>query len=62
MQVDTFRVRVERRDQPSGPSYWQSFELAYRPGMNVTSVLQLICANPITIDDQKLPPIGYESG
>jgi succinate dehydrogenase / fumarate reductase iron-sulfur subunit len=41
-----FAVRVLRQDRPGVASYWQTFHVTREPGMNVTSVLQRIAANP----------------
>lgn len=57
-----FAVRIERQDHPSLPSYWQTFLLDYEPGLNVTSVLQRISANPMTKEGLKVTPVAYESG
>ncbi|TWU17264.1 Fumarate reductase iron-sulfur subunit [Novipirellula galeiformis] len=62
MSQKQFAVRIERQDQPSRPPYWQTFVLDYEPGLNVTSVLQRIAANPTTTDGVKVPPVAYESG
>ncbi|MEX1027620.1 MAG: succinate dehydrogenase iron-sulfur subunit [Candidatus Paceibacterota bacterium] len=55
-------VRIERQDDPSKPPYWQSFVLDYGPGLNITSVLQRISANPTTKEGLKVSPVAYESG
>lgn len=55
-------VRVERRDHPTRPAYWQTFVLAYEPGLNVTSVLQRIAAHPVTPSGEQVAPVAYESG
>ncbi|WP_442505394.1 succinate dehydrogenase iron-sulfur subunit [Novipirellula sp. SH528] len=62
MSQKQFAVRIERQDQPSRPPYWQTFVLDYEPGLNVTSVLQRIAANPTTNDGAKVAPVAYESG
>jgi succinate dehydrogenase / fumarate reductase iron-sulfur subunit len=56
-----FEVRVLRQDRPDEPSYWQTFRLDREPGLNVTSVLQRIAANPVSIDGQEFSPVAYDS-
>lgn len=58
----TFTVRIERQDDPSKDPYWQSFEIDYDTGFNVTVVLQRISANPTTSEGLNVPPVAYESG
>jgi succinate dehydrogenase / fumarate reductase, iron-sulfur subunit len=62
MSIKRFTVHIERQDHPSQPAYWQSFVLDYEPGLNVTSVLQRIAANPTTKEGAKVTPVAYESG
>lgn len=62
MSNRTLTIRIERQDHPSQSSYWQTFDLDYEPGLNITSVLQRIAANPTTQDGAKVAPVAYESG
>ncbi len=62
MSQKQFAVRIERQDRPSESPYWQTFILDHEPGLNVTSVLQRIAANPTTTDGAKVAPVAYESG
>ena len=32
-------LKIKRQNTPSSPSYWEEFELAWHPGMNVISSL-----------------------
>lgn len=61
-EKETFNVRVQRQDHPSKSNYWQSFLMRYESGMNVTSVLQRIAANPKTQDGEQVAPVAYDSG
>jgi succinate dehydrogenase / fumarate reductase iron-sulfur subunit len=54
-------IRIKRQDTPNSRSYWEEFELAWKPGMNVTSSLMDIAANPVTRDGKKTTPITYDS-
>ncbi len=55
-----YKVRVLRQDGRDQQPYTQTFELPYRPGMNVISVLQEIAANPTTIDGKQTAPVVWD--
>jgi len=54
-------IKIKRQDNPSSKPYWEEFALPYRPGMNVTSSLMDIAANPVTKDGKKTTPVTYDS-
>src|SRR6478672_1310467 len=54
-------IRIKRQDTPNSRSYWEEFELAWKPGMNVTSSLMDIAANPLTRDGKTTTPITYDA-
>lgn len=60
-QRNEFEVRVLRQDRPAQPNYWQTFRLDREPGLNVTSVLQKIAANPVSIGGQEVSPVAYDA-
>ncbi len=49
-------IKIQRRDRPDAPSYWQSFEINYRRNLNVTSALMEIRKNPVTKEGVKTNP------
>src|SRR2546427_9793310 len=55
------RLRIKRQNTPTSKSYWEEFELAWHPGMNVISSLMEIAANPVTRDGKPTTPITYDS-
>src|SRR5580700_11343425 len=57
----TVIIRIKRQDTPESKPYWQEFELPHRPGMNVTSSLMDIAANPVTRDGKPATPVTYDS-
>jgi succinate dehydrogenase / fumarate reductase, iron-sulfur subunit len=61
LSQDRFYVRVLRQDRPGLPSYWQSFCVTRDPGMNVTSLLQRIAANPQTASGKQVAPVAYDA-
>ncbi len=54
-------VRILRQDRPGQPSYWQSFRLDREPGMNVTTILQRLAANPTTSRGKRVAPVAYDA-
>ena len=54
-------IKIKRQANPTSKSYWEEFELPYKPGRNVTSTLMEIAANPVTRDGKKTTPITYDS-
>jgi succinate dehydrogenase iron-sulfur subunit len=57
----TIIVRVKRQDGPSDKPYWEEFELAWRPYMNVIICLRDIAERPVTRDGKKTTPVTYDS-
>lgn len=53
-------IRIKRQDNPHGGSYWETFEVPYEDGMNMTTVLQRIAANPVTVERQPVAPVAYD--
>ncbi len=56
-----FDVRILRQDRPETPSYWERFRVPYEPGLNITSVLQKIAANPVTATNKAVAPVAYDA-
>src|ERR1700721_2937366 len=54
-------IKIKRQHNPTSKSYWEEFELAWHPGMNVISSLMEIAANPVTRDGKATTPITYDS-
>ncbi len=54
-------IKIKRQNNPTSKSYWEEFELAWHPGMNVISSLMEIAANPVTRDGKATTPITYDS-
>ncbi len=57
----TVIIKIRRQDNPDSKPYWEEFELPYRPGMNVTSSLMDIAANPVTRQGKATTPVTYDS-
>ncbi len=56
---DKFYLKVKRQDRPEAEPYWETFELQYKPNMNIISALQAVSANPVTVDGAKSTPVAY---
>ena len=54
-------IKIKRQNTHNSKSYWEEFELPYKPGRNVTSALMEIAANPVTRDGKKTTPVTYDS-
>ncbi|MGN6368849.1 MAG: succinate dehydrogenase iron-sulfur subunit [Phycisphaerae bacterium] len=54
-------LKIKRQDGPDGPAYWQTFSIPYKPNMNITSVLQVIAGNPVTVEGKKTAPLNYDA-
>ena len=58
--VQYIKLKIKRRNSPQEASYWQDFQIPYRPNMNIVSVLMEILKNPVTADGQKVNPVVWE--
>ncbi len=56
-----FTVRVLRQEMAHSGSHWETFELPHEEGMNITTVLQRIAANPVTTDHEQTTPVAYDA-
>ncbi len=61
MADKTFTLKIKRQLTPDSKSYWEEFELQYRPGMNITSALMDIALAPVTREGKSTTPIAYDS-
>ena len=49
-------LEIKRQASPDAPAVWERFEIEARPGMNITSALMEIAANPVTADGKATTP------
>ncbi|HYL95865.1 MAG TPA: 2Fe-2S iron-sulfur cluster-binding protein, partial [Terriglobales bacterium] len=61
MTNNTVLIKIKRQNGPDSNSFWEEFEVSYRPGMNVISALMDIALNPTTRQGKATTPITYES-
>lgn len=56
----TVQFIITRQDGPDSPSYEETFNVPYRPNMNVISALMEIQKNPVTANGEKTTPVQWE--
>jgi succinate dehydrogenase / fumarate reductase iron-sulfur subunit len=54
-------VKVKRQEGPGAAAYWETFELPYKPNLNLTAVLRAIGADPVTCEGKKTTPPTYDA-
>jgi succinate dehydrogenase iron-sulfur subunit len=57
----TVVLRIKRQDEAKSESYWQEFELPFKPHHNVISMLMEIRRNPVTRDGKRVSPVVFEA-
>lgn len=57
----TFKVKILRQANPHSGSQWETFTVPYEDGMNMTTVLQRIAADPVTDEKQHTTPVAYDA-
>jgi succinate dehydrogenase / fumarate reductase iron-sulfur subunit len=58
---NTIKVHIKRQANPSAPVRTETFEIPYRPNMNITSLLGEIALNPVNAFGKPTTPISYDS-
>src|SRR3981189_235918 len=61
MAPSTIKVEIKRQSNPDAPATTENFEVPYRPGMNITSLLGEIALNPVDVSGRATTPITYDS-
>jgi len=59
-QQKTITFIIQRQDGPDSKPYTETFEIPYRPNLNVISALMEIRRNPVTADGKKTTPVAWE--
>jgi succinate dehydrogenase / fumarate reductase iron-sulfur subunit len=57
----TIKVEIKRQASPEAVAVTEKFEIPYRPGMNITSLLGEIALNPVDVTGKSTTPITYDS-
>jgi succinate dehydrogenase / fumarate reductase iron-sulfur subunit len=61
MAQSTIKVEIKRQPNPDAPAVTEKFEIPYRPGMNITSLLGEIALNPVDVSGKQTTPVTYDS-
>ncbi len=61
MAERTIKVSIKRQATPDAKATTETFEIPYRPNMNITSLLGEIALNPRTVNGTDTTPITYDS-
>jgi succinate dehydrogenase / fumarate reductase iron-sulfur subunit len=61
MDTKVIHVEIKRQAAPNAPAVAEKFEVPYRPGMNITSLLGEIALNPVDVTGKPTTPITYDS-
>ena len=57
----TIVLRIKRRENPGSEPYWEEFELPFRTGHNVVSMLMEIRRNPVNRQGKATIPVTFEA-
>ena len=57
----TIQVEIRRQATPTSAAVVEKFQVPYRPGMNVTSLLGEIALNPVDVTGKQTTPVTYDS-
>jgi succinate dehydrogenase / fumarate reductase iron-sulfur subunit len=57
----TIKVEIKRQASPEAAAITEKFEIPYRPGMNITSLLGEIALNPVDVSGKPTTPVTYDS-
>ena len=61
MAQSTIKVEIKRQSTPDAAATTEKFEIPYRPGMNITSLLGEIALNPVDVSGKPTTPVTYDS-
>ena len=54
-------LKIKRQATPKSEPLWEEFAITWRSGLNITSCLMDIAANPTTREGQPTTPVRYDS-
>lgn len=58
---DKVRVRIKRQLDAKSEPYWDEFEIPYRTGANVISLLMEVQRKPVNVNNQKVTPVAWDA-
>lgn len=54
-------VQIKRQESPSTSSHWETFQVKWRPNLNVIAILQDLQIRPVTADGKQTTPPAWEA-
>lgn len=54
------RLKIKRQDHPKGHSYWEGFEIPYKPQMNVVTCLMAVQQKPVNDSGETVRPVVWD--
>ena len=57
----TIYIKIKRRDSAETESYWEEFDIHYRPSMNLISCLMEIQKNPTNVKGRTTTPVVWDA-
>ncbi|NEU31388.1 succinate dehydrogenase iron-sulfur subunit [bacterium LRH843] len=60
VKEQVIRLKIKRQDGENQSSYWEEFDVPYRPNMNVISALMEIQRNPVNSSGQKVRAVVWD--
>jgi len=54
------KIKIRRQDNPKSASYFETFELPYKPHLNVVKCLMALQENPVNDKGEKVAPVVWE--
>lgn len=58
---DLVRLRIKRQLGPKSEPFWEEFEIPYKTGQNVISLLMEIQRRPVTVSGRKTTPVAWDA-
>ncbi|MGC4113501.1 MAG: succinate dehydrogenase iron-sulfur subunit [Myxococcales bacterium] len=58
---EKIRVRIKRQLDAKSESYWDEFEIPFRTGANVISLLMEIQRKPVTVEGKTVTPVAWDA-
>ncbi len=61
-QVEKFvEVQIKRQEKEGAPIYWETFQIKWRPNLNVIALLQDLQSSPVTAEGKTTTPPAWEA-
>lgn len=61
MEIKTVRLKIQRQKDKQSEKYWESFDIPYKPALNVISALMEVRKRPTTTEGKTVEPPAWEA-